>query len=208
MMEQKEAKRSKLPKTEIVCKFFLDAIKNKVYGWKWNCPNGDECHYKHCLPKDYIIKTLQGKIQEDMTFDEFMDLEENIDMERERVAVNGTKVNEKTFREWCEKRAQNKILNPNAKKAELLKKLKTGRELFDANKELIQDDDNADDEVYQNEGNQLEEETKNIQEFLWNNKIEEEEKEEEGGEDKEEVKVDEELFNNEGDLDNVDLEDD
>lgn len=27
--------------TEIVCKFFLDAIEKEVYGWFWKCPNGE-----------------------------------------------------------------------------------------------------------------------------------------------------------------------
>lgn len=194
-MEQREAKRSKMPKTDIVCKFFLDAVKNKVYGYKWHCPNGDDCHYRHCLPKDYVIQTLQGKIQEEMTIEEFQDLEEKIDQERERLAVNGTKVTEKVFLEWKEKREKSKHTIVN-KKADLIKKLKTGKELFMTGLE-IQDDENADDEVYVNQCNQLEEETKNIQSELWGNKEE----------NTDQVKVDTELFKDEGNLDDVELED-
>lgn len=195
MMEQRELKRSKLPKTEIVCKFFLDAIKKKVYGWKWECPNGDECHYRHCLPKDYVIKSLQGNMQEEMTFEEFHDLEEKIDAERDRVAINGTKVTEKTLAEWLDKRKKEKEKSGGVKKIDLLKKLKTGRELFTDNTNIYKDDDNADDDVYENEGNQLEDETKNLQDVLW-------------GKNEENVKVDEDLFK-EGDdnLDDIDLND-
>lgn len=26
--------------TDIVCKYFLEAIENQKYGWFWECPNG------------------------------------------------------------------------------------------------------------------------------------------------------------------------
>lgn len=200
-MEQREAKRSKVPKSNIVCKFFLEAIKNKVYGLKWQCPNGDDCHYKHCLPKDFVIKSLNKDNQEDMTFDEFHDLEEKIDAERERVALNGTKVTEYTLADWLEKRKIEKEKSYGHKKLELLKKLKTGRELFNTNKDDFKDDENADDDVYIREDNQLEDETQNLQAQLWGK---------EEATVKEDVKVDENLFNAEdvGDLDDVNLEDD
>jgi len=198
MMEQIESKRSKLPKTDIVCKFFLSSIKDKTYGYKWQCPNGDECHYKHCLPKDFIIKKMQGiGAQEEMTFEEFHDLEEKIDLERERVSLNGTKVTEKTLAIWLEKRKKEKMSDVGHKKRdEMMKLLKTGRELFSTNKETFKDDENADDEVYENQNNEFEEETQSLQNQLWSNKSEE-------------VKVDENLFKNE-DLDainEIDLDD-
>jgi len=203
MMEAAENKRSKKAKTDIVCKFFLDAIKNKVYGLKWKCPNGDECHYKHCLPKDYVIKTLKGQIQEEMTFEEFHDLEEKIDAERERVSVNGTKVTEETLKIWLDKRRKDKEKTGDVKKKELMAKLKTGRELFTSDNANFQDDENADDDVYENENNQWEEETNKLQKELWGVKEENEDKE------KEEVEVDKDLFNADegGDLDNLDLDD-
>ncbi|KAL8431304.1 hypothetical protein ACSSS7_005389 [Eimeria intestinalis] len=38
--------------TAIVCKFFLEAVERKQYGWFWVCPNGgDACKYRHCLPQ-------------------------------------------------------------------------------------------------------------------------------------------------------------
>lgn len=191
LMEQREAKRSKMPKTDIVCKYFLDAVKIRIYGYKWQCPNGDECHYKHCLPKDYIIKTLQEKTEEEMTIEEFHDLEEKIDVERERLSLTGTKLTDKTFMQWKERRLKEKEKTLGYdKKAELLKKLKTGRELFIQNNDAYIDDENADDDVYENQNNELEEETKALQQELWNT----------------EVKVDTELFKEEGDLDEVNLE--
>lgn len=201
-MEQKEAKRSKLPKTDIVCKHFLDAIRKRVYGYKWQCPNGDECHYKHCLPKDYVIKSLKSDQQEDMTFEEFQDLEEKIDAEREKLAENGTKLNEKLFKEWVEKRRKEKEKTTDEKKLDLIKKLKTGRELFSSNKDDFKDDENADEDKYDNEFNALEEETKNIQEQLWTNNVE--------SKNDETVKIDENLFKDGdvNDLDDIDLNED
>lgn len=193
-MEQREAKRAKMPKTDIVCKYFLDAVKNKVYGYKWQCINGDDCHYKHCLPKDYVIKSLQAKTEEEMTLDEFHDLEEKIDVERERLSKTGTKVTEKTLNEWIERRKKEKELDPAvARKQELLKKLKTGRELFITNKDEYKDDENADDDVYVNQENDIDEETKHLQDQLW-------------GKEEVPVKVDTDLFKDEGNIDDVDLE--
>jgi isochorismate synthase EntC len=37
--------------TDKVCKYFIEAIENSKYGWRWQCPNGgDQCMYKHSLP--------------------------------------------------------------------------------------------------------------------------------------------------------------
>lgn len=33
--------------TEIVCKFFLEAVEGKKYGWFWECPNGSSCMYRY-----------------------------------------------------------------------------------------------------------------------------------------------------------------
>ena len=41
--------------TDIVCKYFIDAVENQKYGWFWTCPNGgDQCKYKHSLPPGYV----------------------------------------------------------------------------------------------------------------------------------------------------------
>lgn len=38
-------------KTDIICKFFLEAVEKKQYGWFWQCPNGGkDCKYRHALP--------------------------------------------------------------------------------------------------------------------------------------------------------------
>jgi hypothetical protein len=37
--------------TKIICKFFLDAVEKKQYGWFWKCPNGGDCKYR-CVSVD------------------------------------------------------------------------------------------------------------------------------------------------------------
>lgn len=51
-------------RSDIVCKFFLEAVEKDKYGWNWSCPNnGDRCKYKHCLPPGYKLKRDAGKIE-------------------------------------------------------------------------------------------------------------------------------------------------
>lgn len=35
-----KSKAGKQPPTDIVCKYFLEAIESSKYGWFWECPNG------------------------------------------------------------------------------------------------------------------------------------------------------------------------
>lgn len=45
--------------TDIVCKYFIEAVENGKYGWFWQCPNGgDKCMYKHSLPPGYACHQL------------------------------------------------------------------------------------------------------------------------------------------------------
>jgi len=140
----------------------LEAVGRKVYGWKWECPNGDDCQYKHCLPKGYILQTTDDKIQEEMTIEEYMDLEEQIDAERNRVSANGTMVNDATFLVWKKKRDEARAKEKGILKEEEDKKekKKTGIQLFKINSAIFKDDDNATDEKYTNDNNELPEEEK------------------------------------------------
>nr|KAJ3418383.1 hypothetical protein HK105_008384 [Polyrhizophydium stewartii] len=42
--------------TEIVCKYFIEAIESRKYGWFWECPNGAKCKYRHALPPGFVLK--------------------------------------------------------------------------------------------------------------------------------------------------------
>jgi len=102
--EEKDKKRSKLCQSKIVCRYFLEAVSKKIYGFKWECPNGIDCQYRHYLPKGYVIQTKEDRIQEEMTAEEFINFEEQIDEERNRVAIKGIPVNDTTFGEWKKKK--------------------------------------------------------------------------------------------------------
>lgn len=32
--------------TNIICKYFLEAVEKRQYGWFWKCPNGGDCKYR------------------------------------------------------------------------------------------------------------------------------------------------------------------
>jgi len=43
----------------------LNALEKGTYGWKWMCPNGLDCHYRHCLPPGYVLKKDARKEDEE-----------------------------------------------------------------------------------------------------------------------------------------------
>ncbi|KAK2647686.1 hypothetical protein Ddye_015175 [Dipteronia dyeriana] len=52
--------------TDIVCKYFLEAVEKKQYGWFWVCPNGGkDCHYRHALPPGYVLKSQMKALLEE-----------------------------------------------------------------------------------------------------------------------------------------------
>lgn len=63
-----------------MCKYFLDAVEKKQYGWFWACPNGaKECHYRHALPPGYILKSQMKALLEEES--KKMPVEEEIENE-------------------------------------------------------------------------------------------------------------------------------
>ena len=142
----------------------MEAVQRKIYGWKWECPNGDDCQYKHCLPKGYVLITQADRQQEEMTIEEYMDLEEQIDAERERISINGIQVNETTFKEWKRKRDEIRLKERGLTKEELEKnKKKTGIQLFRSDATMFEDDAEATDDIkYTTRTEDLPEEEKKI----------------------------------------------
>lgn len=61
-----------------VCKFFLEAVEKKQYGWFWSCPNGSTCHYRHALPPGYILKSQMKALLQEET-DNKRSIEEEIE---------------------------------------------------------------------------------------------------------------------------------
>lgn len=64
MISDKEKQYIKGAKSDIVCKFFMEAVEKNKYGWNWTCSNGgDACKYKHCLPPGYILNRDGGNVK-------------------------------------------------------------------------------------------------------------------------------------------------
>ncbi len=54
--------------SQIICKFFIEAVRDKRYGWFWECPNGETCHYRHALPPGFVIekKKKAGEVEDEV----------------------------------------------------------------------------------------------------------------------------------------------
>jgi len=149
-------------KTEIICKFFLEAVEKSLYGWFWNCPNGDKCMYRHALPAGFVLKKDLKKEEEE----DKVSLEEHIENERNQLSGTLTPVNKETFLAWKKRKIQEKKdklqQDMKAKKEEFkagkgMMKI-SGKEVFLFKPELADaDDDEADDEVYNREVDEDEE---------------------------------------------------
>lgn len=106
-------------KTDKVCKNFLDAVEKDVYGWNWMCPNGYECVFKHCLPKDYVFKNAKREI---VKVDNHAVLDE---IDQKRAELNNKKLTPMTFElfeVWKNKRLEKMKKERDAKVMEDLKK--------------------------------------------------------------------------------------
>jgi len=143
-------------KTDIICKYFLEAVEKSLYGWFWNCPNGEKCMYRHALPPGFVLKKDQKKEEEENK----VSLEEHIENERNQLSGTLTPVNKETFLAWKKRKIQEKKdklqQDMKAKKEEFkagkgMMKI-SGKEVFLFKPELADaDDDEADDEVYNRE---------------------------------------------------------
>ncbi|MED6238222.1 hypothetical protein ATANTOWER_013187 [Ataeniobius toweri] len=157
-----EAEKKKA-KTQIVCKYFLEAIENNKYGWFWVCPaGGDVCMYRHALPPGFVLKKDKKKEEKE---DE-ISLEELIENERAALGANVTRITLETFLAWKKRKRQEKV---DKAREEMEKKkadfkagkslIVSGREVFEFRPELVDDDDDeADDTQYADETKEEDEE--------------------------------------------------
>ncbi|XP_057304478.1 zinc finger CCCH domain-containing protein 15-like [Hydractinia symbiolongicarpus] len=139
-------------KTEIVCKFFLDAIEKSLYGWFWSCPNGEKCIYRHALPPGFVLNKDKKKQEDD---EEKVSLEEHIENERNQLTGELTPVTIQTFLAWKKRKVEEKkekLKKEMSQKKEAFKSGKSmlkisGKEVFLFKPELADaDDDEADDD--------------------------------------------------------------
>jgi len=140
----------KKPKTDIICKFFIDALEKNKYGWFWECPNGEKCFYRHALPPGFVLnkdKKKEEKLEE-------ISIEELVEKERISLGSKLTKVTLETFLAWKKRKLKERIENNMEEEARKKAEFKagrsiglSGREMFTFRPEMAIDDQTEDDEV-------------------------------------------------------------
>ena len=85
-------------RTSIICKFFLDAVERRQYGWFWACPNGRGCQYRHALPPGYV---LPSQMKELLAAEAAAapNIEDQIEAERAKVDAR-TPITAEVFQRW------------------------------------------------------------------------------------------------------------
>ncbi|KAA1477150.1 hypothetical protein DENSPDRAFT_844325 [Dentipellis sp. KUC8613] len=138
--------------TDIVCKYFIEAIETQKFGWFWQCPSGENCQYRHALPPGFVLKS-QRKALADAEKANTISIEEFLEVERHKLGPNLTPVTRETFAKWKATRMDKK-----AAEEEAAKKAKdaqhaagknagmSGRDLFQYNPEWFEDSDEEDEE--------------------------------------------------------------
>ncbi|RHZ57119.1 hypothetical protein Glove_393g10 [Diversispora epigaea] len=152
-LEQVVTSKNENPKTttDIVCKYFLEAIENQKYGWFWECPNGGKlCKYRHALPPGFILKKAQKKAEEE---ENQITLEEFLETERHKLGTNLTPVTLESFTKWKKNRKAKIEADEELKRASKEAAFKagkaqgmSGRDLFTFNPDLVNQAEEYDDD--------------------------------------------------------------
>lgn len=139
--------------TDIVCKYFLEAVETQKYGWFWICPNGgDNCQYRHSLPPGFVLKSKEKKKDDK----EKVSLEQFLETERHKITGTKTPVTLESFTKWKNERvakreaieAEDRRQKEQRRNAGKISGL-SGREVFTFNPEMLADyDDDDDDEEF------------------------------------------------------------
>ncbi|XP_024024726.1 zinc finger CCCH domain-containing protein 11 [Morus notabilis] len=139
VVESKKTEYNPNKPTEIVCKYFLEAVEKKQYGWFWVCPNGGkDCHYRHALPPGYVLKSQMKALLEEET--EKITIEEEIENQRAKVKTT-TPMTPDLFFQWKKKKIEERDAGLAAQQAERAKNDRmSGRELFLSDASLFVDD--------------------------------------------------------------------
>jgi len=145
VIESKTTTENKNNTTSIVCKFFLEAIENKKYGWFWECPNGgDKCMYIHCLPPGFVLRITKKDEDEE----EEIPLEEQIEQERSRLTKR-TPLTLDIFLKWKSEKKKQKEDNDKVAKEKREqdiksgKSMRSGREMFEFNPDIFRDEEDV-----------------------------------------------------------------
>ena len=124
--------------TDIVCKYFLDAIEKKSYGWFWECPNGgDQCKYRHALPPGFVLKSsTSGNKQDGKDEGEQISLEEFLEIERYKIEKK-TPVTAETFLKWKADRKVKAEAEERIREREKEAQIKAGKILHISGRDLF-----------------------------------------------------------------------
>lgn len=133
--------------TDIICKYFIEAVENCKYGWFWQCPNGESCKYRHSLPPGFKLKTKEEqRLEREMANNKKeISIEEFIEVERLKLPKDLTPVTLETFLKWKEQRKDKKRAEEELE-AQKKKAIMSGKQLMDSGRFTeIADDDNDED---------------------------------------------------------------
>lgn len=130
--------------TNIVCKYFLEAVEKRQYGWFWQCPNGKDCKYRHALPPGFVLKSQMKQLLEEESANKIT-VEEEIEEERAKVDAQ-TPITEEVFMMWKAELDMARKKEMEVKEAERKKRGQmTGREIFEQEGFTATDDASASD---------------------------------------------------------------
>ncbi|KAJ4825976.1 hypothetical protein Tsubulata_007744, partial [Turnera subulata] len=102
-----------------VCKYFLEAVEKKQYGWFWVCPNGGkDCHYRHALPPGYVLKSQMKALLEEEA--EKITVEEEIENQRAKITTS-TPMTPELFMQWKKRKIEERDAGLAAQRAERAK---------------------------------------------------------------------------------------
>ena len=144
VVTQRHAAESGAPnRTTIICKYFLDAVEKRQYGWFWQCPNGNkECKYRHALPPGYVLKSQMAELLAAEAA-AAPSVEDEIEDARAKVDAK-TPVTEAVFKKWqAEQAAKKAAADDAAAAARRARGTLTGREVFALEGFVAEDDAGA-----------------------------------------------------------------
>ncbi|KAG9511373.1 Zinc finger CCCH domain-containing protein 15-like protein, partial [Fragariocoptes setiger] len=137
--------------TEIICKFFIEALENNKYGWFWECPNGgDKCQYRHALPPGFVLKKDKKKVEAAPT----ISMEELVEVERSKLPGDLPKLTLEAFLEWKKRKIEERRADLAQEEARKRTEFNagrhiglSGRDMFTFNPELAADAEMEEDEA-------------------------------------------------------------
>ncbi|XP_064466968.1 zinc finger CCCH domain-containing protein 15-like isoform X2 [Ornithodoros turicata] len=149
-----EAER-KMPKTDIICKHFLDALEQNKYGWFWECPGGGQkCHYRHAVPPGFVLQKNKKNGDVKTKEEETLTIEALVESERAKLGSDLPRITLESFLAWKKVKAKERQANEDKERDRKRNEFKagrhfglSGRDMFTFRPELADDDgQNEDDE--------------------------------------------------------------